>query len=97
VKVNTEGTNMEPRVKLEKSEEAEIGMTERITVMGFKTWPAPRSTVKAKGMSDTSSNSKWFNLTSSMRQHSVFAIIRAKLSTRDMGTEEGDRVAQNTL
>jgi hypothetical protein len=101
VKVNTEGTNieidLESRVEVE-FEENVTGITEIITVTSPNTWPAPTSTVKAKETSDTSSNSKWFNLTSNMRQHSVFTIIPERsISTRDMGTEEGDRVAQNTL
>jgi hypothetical protein len=104
VKVNTEGTNIEIELasgveeELEGSEGMSTGSTEIITVTSSNTLPAPTSTVKAKGMSDTSSNNKPFNLTSNKRQQSVFTIIRERsMSTRDMGTEEADRVAQNTL
>jgi hypothetical protein len=105
VKLNTEGTNMEFQIEAGVGVELEesvgtstAGITEIITVTWPNTFPEPTSTVKANGMSDTSSNSKRFNLTSNKRQHRVSTSIRERsISTRDIGTDEGETVAQNTL
>jgi hypothetical protein len=108
VNVNTEGANIEIALEagIEEEVEVELGETERrstgiaeiFTTKRFSALAAPTSTVKAKGMSDTSSNSRWFNLTSNLRQHAVFTTLRERsMSTRDMGTEEGESVAQKTL
>jgi hypothetical protein len=106
VNVNTEGANIEIELETGIEEEVELGEIERrstgiaeiFTTKRFGALAAPTSTVKAKGMSDTSSNSKRFNLTSNLRQHAVFTTLRERsMSTRDMGTEEGESVAQKTL
>jgi hypothetical protein len=55
----------------------------------------PMLSVKADGISDRSSNTNWFKMTSNTRQHFVTARSRvSSISEVDMGTNVGERVTQ---
>jgi hypothetical protein len=70
-------------------------MTDISTIRAVGFGPAPISTVKAKGTSDSSSNTNWFNFTMSFRQHFVFIILFDRnICIRGIGTKVGEIVAQ---